>query len=91
MVRQRQEIVAPPPFRRVPGLDPQTWRLWRRVAKDCGWQHPKAPAVRKLWREGATGAVLEFLEDTSVGRRLSAGGTRAPRVEKVGEGEMSEG
>ena len=41
--------------------------------------------------EGATGAVLEFLEGTSVGRRLSAGGTRAPRVEEVGEGEVPGG
>ena len=46
--------------------------------------------MRNLWREGATGAVLEFLEDTS-GRWLSAGGMRARRVEDVGEGEMSEG
>ena len=27
---------------------PEIQRLWRRVAKDCGWRHPKAPAVRKL-------------------------------------------
>ena len=70
---------------------PQIRRLWKRVAKDCGWKHPRAPAVRKLWREGATGAVLEFLEDTSIGRWLSAGETRAPRVEEAGEGEVSEG
>ena len=37
------------------------------------------------------GAVLEFLEDTSVGRWLLAGGVRAPRKEEVGEGEASEG
>ena len=34
---------------------------------------------------------MEFLEDTSAGRRLSAGGTRAPRVEEVDEGEAPEG
>ena len=32
-----------------------------------------------------------FLEDTSVGRWLSAGGERAPRVEEVGEGGVPEG
>ena len=57
----------------------QIRRLWRRVGKDCEWKHPRAPAVRKLRREGATGAVLEFLEDTLVGRWQTAGGTRAPR------------
>ena len=61
------------------------------MVKDCGWRKPRAPAVGKLWREGAIGAVLEFLEDTPVGRWLSAGGARAPRVEEVGEGGMSEG
>ena len=34
---------------------------------------------------------MEFLEDTPVGRRLPAGGTRAPRVEEAGEGEVSGG
>ena len=46
---------------------PQIRRLWKRVGKDCGWEHPRAPAVRKLWREEATEAVLEFLRDTRVG------------------------
>ena len=61
------------------------------MAKDCGWRHPKTPAVRKLWIEGATGADLEFLEDTSVGKWWSAGVGRAPRGEEAGEGEISEG
>ena len=34
---------------------------------------------------------MEFLEDTSVGRWLSAGETRAPGVEEAGEGEVTEG
>ena len=77
MVWQQQERVAPPSLFRVPGLvpsDPET------VGKDCGWRHRKAPAVRELWREGsgATGIVLEFLEDTSVGLRLSAGWQERP-------------
>ena len=41
--------------------------------------------------EGATTAVLEFLEDTSVGQWLLAGVVRAPRVEGVGEDEVPEG
>lgn len=45
----------------------QRRRLWERVAKDCGWRRPRAPAVRKLWNEGATEAVLEFLKDTRAG------------------------
>ena len=61
------------------------------MGKLCRWEHPKAPAVRKLWGEGAAETVLEVLEDTSVGRRLSAGVVRAPRVEEAGEGEVSEG
>lgn len=37
------------------------------MARDCRWRHPKAPAVRKLWKGSATEAVLEFLIDTRVG------------------------
>ena len=78
-------------FTECQALIPQIRRLWKRVGKDCRWKHPKAPAVRKLWREGATTAVLEFLEDTSVGQWLLAGVVRAPRVEEVGEDEVPEG
>ena len=46
---------------------PQIRRLWRRVGKDCGWRHSRAPSARWLWREEATEAVLEFLEGTRVG------------------------
>ena len=35
--------------------------------------------------------MLEFLEDSPVGRWLSAGVARAPREEVVGEGAVSEG
>src|SRR6266705_3517789 len=58
-------------------------RLWRRVGKDCGWKHPKELAVRKLWKEGATEAVLEFLRDTQVGGWSVTG--RPPR-EAGGQG-----
>lgn len=46
--------------------------LWRRTGKDCHWEHPRAPAVRWLWKEEATEAVLEDLEDTRVGCRMSS-------------------
>lgn len=45
--------------------------------------------MRKLWKEGATGGDLKFLEDTSVGRRLLV--ARAPRAEEAGKDEVSEG
>ena len=69
---------------------PQIRRLWQRVAKDCKWKHPRAPAVRKLWKEGGTEAVLEYLSDTRVGCWSSAGAMRAPR-EAESLGEASEG
>ena len=53
------------------------------------WKHPKAPTVRKLWKEGATEAVLEFLGDVRVGCWSSAGVVRTPR-EGEGGGEESE-
>ena len=66
---------------------PQIGQLWRRVARDVEWRHPRAPATRKLWRESATGAVLEFLADAQVGHWSSA-----PRAgEGAGEGEASGG
>ena len=45
--------------------------------------------MRRLWKEEATGAVLEFLVETSAGRWLSV--ARMPRVEEAGEGKVSEG
>ena len=56
---------------------PEIRRLWQRVGVDCG--RTRAPAVRHLFNDArATPAVLEFLEDTRVGRMpgqiLIAGG-----------------
>ena len=58
---------------------PDIRRLWKRVQMDCGWGGPRAPSVRLLFREArAAPALLEFLEDTGVGRMpdrfLLAGG-----------------
>ena len=51
---------------------PQIRELWKRVGKDCGWEHPRAPALRWLWKGDVIGAVLEFLEGARVGNRASA-------------------
>ena len=40
--------------------------------RDCGWKHPRAPALRWLWKGDAVGAVVDFLEKTRVGSRASA-------------------
>ena len=60
---------------------PQIRALWRRLGKDCGWDHPRAPALRWLWKDDAVGAVLEFLENTRVGSRASAAMAGARRDE----------
>lgn len=57
----------------------QVKELWKSVGKACEWKHPRAPAVRLLFRdERATPAVLQFLQDTKVGRMA----TRSPREEE---------
>ena len=68
---------------------PQIRRLWRRVGKDCGWKRPRAPAVRKLWREEATEAVLEFLRDTRVGCWTASRGAGRP-AEEADQGDGGE-
>ena len=60
------------------------------TGKDCGWKHPMAPAVRKLWKEGATEAVLELLRDAQVGCWTPAGRLLRGGVDRVEEGEEGE-
>ena len=86
VVQLREEADAPPSFHGVPDVDPQIRELWRRVGKDCGWEHPRAPALRWLWKGDAVGAMVEFLEDTGVGSRTSAELARA-RVDEDRDGE----
>ena len=50
--------------------------LWRGIGEDRHWERPRAPALRRLWREEATEAVLKFLESTRVGCRASAETTK---------------
>ena len=62
---------------------PKIRELWLRVGKDCGWEHPRAPALRWLWKDDA---VVEFLENTRVGSRALAELARA-RVDEDRDGE----
>ena len=48
--------------------------------------HPRAPALRWLWKEEAIEVVLEFLESTRVECRASTGMARARVGEDRGEG-----
>ena len=51
---------------------PEIKRLWIRVKADCEWGGPRAPSVRTLFNDPrAIPAVLEFLEDTKVGKMPS--------------------
>ena len=52
------------------------------MGKDCGWEHPRTPALRWLWKDDAVGAVVDFLEGTRVGSRASAEVARG-RVDEV--------
>ena len=54
-------------FSRCRRWTPQIRELWRRVDAEEGGG-PRAPAVRRLFRPGATEAVLDFLRDTRVGK-----------------------
>ena len=55
------------------------------------WQNSRAPSVRWLWKEEATRAVPEFLEDTRVGCRVSSGRARLDEGRDVEEVPGSEG
>ena len=81
-----EETVAAPLFTLCKAWTPQIRDLWRRVGKDCGWEHLRAPALRWLWKDDAVGAVVEFLESTRVGSRASAEAARA-RVDEDRVGE----
>ena len=63
---------------------PQIRELWRRVGKDCGWEHPRAPALRWLWKDDAVGAVVDFLRSTRVGSRAPAEMARAKMDDREG-------
>ena len=58
------------------GLSPQIRKLWKRTGEDCHWEHPRAPSVRRLWKDKATEAVLKYLEDTRWGAKRRLEGLR---------------
>lgn len=71
MVWQRGVTAPPPPFLPVPRLDHAEQRDVESVGKACGWKHPWAPSVRRLFDDDrATPAVLNFLRETNVGRLI---------------------
>ena len=86
-------------FARCRRWDPEIRRLWQRIKVDCRWSG--APSVRQLFGdERAVPTVLEFLEDTIVGkmpgRILMAGGPDLEEEELEGfslqvQGEGKEG
>ena len=86
VVQLWEETDATPSFTECQAWRPQIKELWKRIGKDCGWEHPRAPAMRGLWKDDAVGAVVEFLEVTRVGSRASAAMARA-RVDEDRDGE----
>jgi len=48
---------------------PQIKRLWKEIGRILKWKHPRSKRISYLFREEAvTGAVLQFLRDTGVGK-----------------------
>ena len=92
VVQLREEAVTPPSFHGVSsvGSPDQGAIIWQKVGKDCGWEHPRAPALRRLWKDDAVGAVVELLENTRVGSRASAEMARA-RVGEDRDGDETPG
>ena len=86
LVVRRLQKVAPPHLYGVQSLGPSDPE---RIGKNYGWKHPRAPSVRWLWREVATGVVLEFVEDTRVGCRVSSQRTRVDEDRDEAEGRRA--
>ena len=86
VVQLWEETVEAHLFTERKAWTPQIRDLWRRVGKDCGWEHPRAPALRWLWGDDAVGAVVELLESTRVGGRALAE-TARDRVDEDRVGE----
>ena len=57
---------------------PQTRGMRRTIGKANRWLHPRAPAIKWLWKEKSTEVVLGVLRDTRIGcistRRVLPGG-----------------
>ena len=66
---------------------PQGKEMWSRVRRPCGCKHHREPAIRALFDERATRAVLTFLRETKVGIFVST----APRPARRGGGGGRDG
>ena len=64
VVQLRKEAVAPPLVYGVPGVVTADPRLVEEDRKGVPLGAPEGAALRWLWKEEATEAVIEFLEDT---------------------------
>ena len=91
VVQLREAADEPSPVYGVPSLGPSDQEVVEEDRKDYKWQHPRTPSARRLWAEGATEAVLEFLWDTRVGCRVSSGRVRVEEVKGVEGVLLSEG
>ena len=40
--------------------------MWKAIGKAHGWKHPRAPAIKWLWKERSTEAVL-VIRETRIG------------------------
>ena len=64
--------------------------MWKTIGKACGWKHPKAPSFKHLWKDGAAGAVLDFLRDTKAGCMVNARRLLGEEGGEDGEGKINE-
>ena len=61
--------------------------MWRDVGRACGWKHPRAPPVGRLFDDDrATPAVFTFLRSTKAGRTAALGPSRGGGRGGVGRG-----
>jgi len=52
--------------------------LWTTIGKKLGWKHHRNKKISKVFRqEKATGAILQFLRDTDIGK-IKNGALRTP-------------
>jgi len=51
--------------------------LWTTIGKKLGWKHRRDKKISELFRENATGAILQFLRDTDIGK-IKNGALRPP-------------
>ena len=61
--------------------------LWKTIGKKLGWKHRRSKKISELLREEKeTGAILQFLRDTDIGK-IKNGVSRPPIPDCDGDGE----